>query len=356
MINKKYLILFSSCLLSKGASQAIVFDMQRNDVKIVPDTLINIIEDAKNIDLEELYSKYADSKNVLDQYINFLLSEEICFIGNEDEKKRFTKLSLNWDETSVITNAIIDINKTSKYDVFKAIKMLDELNCLHIQIRIYGIIDFKSITKLLENIENTSIRSFELICDHNNFDDKNLILELPETYSRISNLVVYNSPHQEIGDIQNRKSYTISFYSKDIEDESHCGNISPVFFCKNPNHYFESQKHNTCLNRKVGIDVNGEIKNCPSMSKSFGNICDSSISKAVTTPDFKNLWFIHKDQIEVCKDCEFRHICTDCRAFVKKTKNKYSQPAKCNYNPYIAKWKGEKGYITVEEYKLNIKQ
>ena len=110
-----------------------------------------------------------------------------------------------------------------------------------------------------------------------------------------------------------------------------------------------SQKHNTCLNRKISIDVNGEIKNCPSMIKSYGNIKDATLTKAMEKSGFKDVWFIHKNQIEVCKDCEFRHICTDCRAYLKNPENIYSQPEKCNYNPYIAKWKGQDGYITVEE-------
>ncbi|NOU62302.1 hypothetical protein [Marinifilum caeruleilacunae] len=27
----------------------------------------------------------------------------------------------------------------------------------------------------------------------------------------------------------------------------------------------------------------------------------------------------------------------------------YPEPAKCHYNPYIAKWKGEDGFVAVEE-------
>jgi len=53
----------------------------------------------------------------------------------------------------------------------------------------------------------------------------------------------------------------------------------------------------------------------------------------------------------VCQDCEFRHICTDCRAFIKDSNNIYSQPAKCGYNPYIAKWQNEEGWISVEQWR-----
>ncbi len=85
------------------------------------------------------------------------------------------------------------------------------------------------------------------------------------------------------------------------------------------------------------------------MNKSFGNIRNTTLAEAIEKPGFKELWFINKDKIDVCKVCEFRHMCTDCRAFIKDPENIYSQPSKCPYNPYIAKWQGEEGYVSVKE-------
>jgi SPASM domain peptide maturase of grasp-with-spasm system len=97
------------------------------------------------------------------------------------------------------------------------------------------------------------------------------------------------------------------------------------------------------------VDAEGNIKNCPAMERSFGNIKDTTLQEAIEKPGFKDLWFVHKDQIDVCKDCEFRHLCMDCRCFIKDPENIYSQPAKCTYNPYICKWQGQEGYVPVEE-------
>ena len=47
---------------------------------------------------------------------------------------------------------------------------------------------------------------------------------------------------------------------------------------------------------------------------------------------------ISKDQVKVCKDCEFRYMCSDCSAFTKNPEDKFDKPLKCNYNPYTAKW------------------
>lgn len=74
------------------------------------------------------------------------------------------------------------------------------------------------------------------------------------------------------------------------------------------------------------------------MSKSFGNIENKSLKEALYETGFKKLWDLSKDHIEICKDCEFRHICTDCRAYLEDPKNIYSKPLKCGYNPYTNQW------------------
>ncbi len=74
------------------------------------------------------------------------------------------------------------------------------------------------------------------------------------------------------------------------------------------------------------------------MAQSFGNIRDTTLEKALNHKDFKNYWNITKDQIDTCKDCEFRYVCTDCRAFIENPDDKFSKPLKCGYSPYTNKW------------------
>lgn len=79
------------------------------------------------------------------------------------------------------------------------------------------------------------------------------------------------------------------------------------------------------------------------MPQSFGNIKDTTLEEALSHPDFKKYWNLTKDSIEVCKDCEFRYICTDCRAYTERTHTNAegldtSKPLKCGYNPYTGEW------------------
>lgn len=74
------------------------------------------------------------------------------------------------------------------------------------------------------------------------------------------------------------------------------------------------------------------------MNNNFGNVKNTSLKKVFRNPDFKKYWQINKDSIDVCKDCEFRHICTDCRAYIENPENPFSKPLKCGYNPYTNEW------------------
>ena len=74
------------------------------------------------------------------------------------------------------------------------------------------------------------------------------------------------------------------------------------------------------------------------MKESFGNIKETNLSDLINKQGFKKYWDIKKDDIAICKDCEFRHICTDCRAYIEDPQDIYSKPLKCGYNPYTNEW------------------
>ena len=74
------------------------------------------------------------------------------------------------------------------------------------------------------------------------------------------------------------------------------------------------------------------------MHKKYGNIREVSLKKALNRIGFKEYWKISKNQIEICKQCEFRYVCSDCRAYVDQPGSIYSKPLKCGYDPYSNKW------------------
>ncbi len=225
---------------------------------------------------------------------------------------------------------------------------MEILNCKALQLRFFCKKNVDEIQTILNLVKLSRLQDIEIIMLYNkdikDKDYENLFMN----NQRMSIFYIYSSIFEKTVFADKQKQHPIIYSTEKINDNSFCGNIHPNNFSVNLKYFTESQKHNTCLNRKISIDVNGEIKNCPSMPKSYGSIKDTTLKEAMEKPGFKDLWFIHKDKIEVCKDCEFRHICTDCRAYIKDPKNIYSQPAKCKYNPYIALWEGQENYVNVE--------
>lgn len=73
------------------------------------------------------------------------------------------------------------------------------------------------------------------------------------------------------------------------------------------------------------------------MKHSYGHIQHTKLKECLEKEDFKKLWHIKKDEIEICRDCEFRYLCPDCRVFTISD-NLYSKPKKCNYDPYKNSW------------------
>jgi hypothetical protein len=118
--------------------------------------------------------------------------------------------------------------------------------------------------------------------------------------------------------------------------------------------FTESKKHHTYYNRKLYIGVKGEIKNAPECEEEFGNIQNlkslEDLKAMIKKPEFQKYWFIHKGICDVCKDCEFRHMCVDNRIPHKKKDGNWYHQEECNYNPYICKWKGEEGYQSLSKW------
>ncbi|NVO08803.1 MAG: grasp-with-spasm system SPASM domain peptide maturase [Bacteroidales bacterium] len=286
------------------------------------------------------------SESRYEKYFSYLLKNEFAFLCAKEDLGCFPPLNLSWESSSKIDSIIIDINECSNYDYANITNDISRLRSKVIQLRIFSIKGKKDIADIISIFSKTDTKSLEVIFPNKEGVNVEFIKEIIDNNSKVTSLFITGSPNKEPSDY---KQATVRYTADKITNESSCGIISKAYFVCHLNTFCESQNFNTCLNKKISIDINGNIKNCPSRTQSFGNIRNMTIKEAMEHPDFKKLWGISKDQIDVCKDCEFRHMCTDCRDYIKDPQNIYSQPTKCNYNPYIAKWEGEEGYVSVEE-------
>ncbi len=330
--------LFENCIIVKGYARCMVLDLQRNSFDFVPISLANLFTSNNTIDMNLVIRKYDKSEHpVLDEYISFLLDKEYVYEWEDDETiNLFPPLSTEWDYSASISNVILDINETLITEsILKQIfRSFDKLNTRDIQIRLFGSISVELLNMIIHLIDTSSLGAVSVLVS---YKESQHFIKIVERCRKISSLVLHSSPENRIL-VDNTTGNRVFYVKQSIDSSKHCGIVHHSYFVKNIEHYTESLHHNTCLNRKIAIDAEGNIKNCPSMKESFGNIQDTTLEEAINKPGFKKYWNITKDQITKCKDCEFRHVCTDCRAYIDNPDDIYSAPLKCGYDPYTCTW------------------
>lgn len=330
--------MFECCRIVTGCTKSVIYDLQRSKNRYIPNDLANILLNHNRNKIKEvLASISSEFHNILLENISLLIDEEYVFLTETPE--RFPAMSLEWDEPSQISNAIIENGEWLKdKKTYQKLSELNILGCKHIEIRIYNKISISEMFSILALIQKVEFLSIDVIAHYPlDFHLESVSEFILKNYN-LHNFIIFNSPISKKISGEDSDFGTVVLTTNSLESRIHCGAIHLKNFNDNIKFFTESLHHNSCLNRKISIDAEGNIKNCPSMKESFGNIRDTTLSEAIEKPGFKNYWDTNKDKIHVCKDCEFRYICTDCRAYVEDPEDILSKPLKCGYNPYTGEW------------------
>lgn len=350
----RYFIIYSNCILTKGANRTSISDTQKKQIYFIPNSLYEDILKLKKIDFDSFCErKSLEEKTVLNSYIDLFIDEGLGFFTSQ--KDSFPDINLEYYSPEIINNAIIDIDDKSDFQLNILFSNLKEFQCKFIEIRIYSDFAIQELKSMIEMFDLGFLNNLDIIMKFpSNQHDLQLIENLMIENKIIGRITLHSS--NENG---RHKDLDIFKIKKNVTSCLGCGQIDQKYFSLNLKTISESQKYNTCLHKKISVDIKGNIKNCPSMPKSFGNIKNTTLNEALNHRDFKKYWNITKEQIEVCKDCEFRNLCTDCRSYIEDPKDIYSKPLKCGYSPYTNRWENWslnpiKKQIS-EYYSLNVK-
>lgn len=337
-MEQKYFKLFANCIPVKGASRSIICDLQRRDYQLIPNSLFDLLMSFPLFTITELIDAYGENeRETLIEYVSFL--EEHEFGGWLNDHSAFQPLDLTWFKPSEITNSIIDWNKDSDFEFEPIFNELNDLNCQYLQLRFFDHFKKVRLEELLTSLDRSSILSIEIFFHDSLEFTTNDFQRLLRRFPRITRLIVhsakenryFNDPEHFLDLI------ALNYTTQKITDEAHCGEVHSGYFSCNIDHFTEAKQFNTCLNKKISIDKKGQICNCPSMTQKFGKIGDATLNATLINEEFTTKWSTNKDQIETCKECEFRYICSDCRAYTEGNLP-LSKPAKCNYDPYKGEW------------------
>ena len=336
-MKKKVFKVFANCVVTKGYNRVLITDSQRGCYYLVPLAMSTYIFDNENQAVEEIMNQFAydsNTKEILNEYFNFLFEKELIFECNEAIAQNFPAIEKEFCYPAAITNAVIELKQSNLTLLGTILDQFAALRCSAFNINIKEKLTHTQFYQILNVCKAAEIDDLSIsLIENFDIDFENLKRQFP--FLSLIELTCSDANDEHYEDIFDLK---IIRSKSNLQDVHYCGVVSEKHFNIHLLHYTESLHHNTCLNRKIAIDAEGNIKNCPSMKERFGNIKDTTLEEAINKPGFKNYWNIKKDEITKCKDCEFRHVCTDCRAYLDDPDEIYSAPLKCGYDPYTCTW------------------
>jgi SPASM domain peptide maturase of grasp-with-spasm system len=337
---------FANCIAVKGFSRTAIYDVQRRRYILVDNQIADLLHQYDNkIPLEEIDEEWR-------HYIDKLIDDEWGILTSKSIADLFPSLNLQWKHYAEITNTLIDLNN-NEVDINKffshVLPQLETLSCKTIQVNFLKTINYENLFAFLERFSDTQVHLLVINLPY-------ILLTAEETEKlykiqpRLNCLCYYSSPPDLDGNNKHENSF---YFEKGIQVRNN-NIISANYFTTNIVFFTESQQFNTYYNRKISIDATGNIKNTPEQTKSYGSIKTTPLKTVLQNDEFKTLWNIHKGMIDVCKDCEYRHMCVDSCDLVKRKDGTWYRAKECNYNPFIAKWANEEDYKSLSECGIHV--
>lgn len=106
----------------------------------------------------------------------------------------------------------------------------------------------------------------------------------------------------------------------------------------------------SCLAGKITITDNGDVLPCIfSRSQVVGSVSEGQpLLKIVEDEPLQRIWHSTKDDVLVCRDCEYRYVCFDCRPLaggvtLGQVDYLHAPPPRCSYDPHIGEWETYRG-------------
>jgi hypothetical protein len=325
--------LFSCCVIVKGNLRGAIIDLQRGKFYFYPNALLNEIK-KNGIIPKSLIENH-------EYFLNDLLKKELAHnFGNMH--RQFITLSDNYESPHLIQT--IEIELSSNYDEKKInylVETFEELSTSNIVLRLLDY-DLTPLKLFIKNIASSLVRNIQLVIpDTLNINE---ILEICKLENRISAYyVTTDKKHKKTFKKYNTKIFYI------LNNEINQFQINPWGFTIDYYFYFKALKYNTFYFKRLYLDKNLNVFQSGIEGKSKGNFLYLKDHKKISSLYRSKIWNLNKDKIDVCSECEFRYVCNDKRIPVKRINSSWYHESECNYNPFIAKWKWEKGFQTLKE-------
>ncbi len=97
---------------------------------------------------------------------------------------------------------------------------------------------------------------------------------------------------------------------------------------------------NSCWQGKIAISSEGYVNPCIMQRDGTAENVRNTSLEEIIKGDIHRYWDISMDRIDVCKDCEYRYACHDCRVVAAGEGGELTaRSLHCSYDPYEGEWK-----------------
>ncbi|MCP4366424.1 MAG: radical SAM protein [Planctomycetes bacterium] len=109
----------------------------------------------------------------------------------------------------------------------------------------------------------------------------------------------------------------------------------------------------TCWKGLMAISSRGDAYPCIfARQRPVGKFPEMGLEEIIRGQELQRLWQITLEDVEMCKDCELRYGCFDCRALALTTTGELlSKGPRCRYNPYTGLMENNGAKIVEEKPK-----
>lgn len=114
----------------------------------------------------------------------------------------------------------------------------------------------------------------------------------------------------------------------------------PIFSKITKKLFIKRKFGHSCWWGNIAITSTGLVVPCIMAKEEIcGDIKKESLIKIFEGLPLNKMWGLSKDHIKVCKDCEYRYACLDCRPLAKGQTNDFlAKNFTCSYDPYQGNW------------------